>query len=157
MFDYSKQTCCVTGTGNISAIQHEQVKQQLEKEIELALKKGFRHFFLGLSGESGILIGQAILEVKKDYNDTTLEILLPYSGWAKEQAYSVQINILLQKSNGIHYACEDKFEDYLFIMNNQLIDICNRIIIIYDEKDDESTSLVRMARDIEMTVQEIKL
>ena len=157
MFDYSKQTCGVTGTGNISAIQHEQVKQQLEKEIELALKKGFRHFFLGLSGESGILFGQAILDVKRDYNDASFEILLPYRGWVKEQAQSEQINTLLQKSNGIHYACETKFEDYQFVMNNQLIDICNRIIVVYDEKDEESTSLVQIARDIEITVHEVKL
>lgn len=157
MFDYLKRTCCVTGTGIIPAILSEQVKQQLDKEIELALKAGFRYFFLGLSGESGLLFGQAILNAKSKYNDATFEVLLPYPGWVKEQERSGQMNTLLQKSNGIHYACETEFEDAIFVMNNQLIEMCNRIIVIYDEKDSESTSLAQLARDVEMVIQEIKL
>lgn len=157
MFDYSKRTCCVTGTGKIPDIQSVHVKQQLEKEIELTLKAGFRYFFLGLSGESGLLYGQVILDTKRNYNDASFEILLPYRGWVKEQEQSGQMNMLLQKSNGIHYACNTKFEDYIFVMNNQLIDMCNRIIVIYDKKDGERKSLVQLARDVEMVIREIKL
>lgn len=155
MRDYTKISCGVTGQAVIPTDKVEQVKHKIYTEIHNTLNAGYWHFFVGLTGESSLLFMETVLPVKEQYPDIIIEAMLPYKGWIEEQTEKERYLHALGQLNGINVCSDQNYGDSVYIVNNQLLDINNRLIAIYDGHDSNTKDIVDRAKEVEHEVREI--
>lgn len=155
--NFFDMACSVIGQGRISEKQAKQVRQLLDFEIEIAIKDGMRHFYLGVTGEASLIYGEAIARARKKNKGITFETLLPYNGWIKQQESPPHYYGMLQQTDGFGYLSPELCEQYIFLMNHELLDNSNWIIAVHDENDEEMKSIVDIAKGIGAIVHEVRI
>ena len=83
-------TCCFTGHRPHRLPWHEDewdVRCQnfiveLDRQVELAYRRGYRHFISGMAQGGDLLFAEAVLRLKERHDGILLEAAIPYAGQA---------------------------------------------------------------------------
>lgn len=82
------QTACFTGHREIPFFQKRRLKAKVKSAITDAIRNGYRYFGAGGALGFDMLAAQTVLELKADYPDIKLILVLPClnqtRGWAQE-------------------------------------------------------------------------
>lgn len=82
------QTACFTGHRKIPFFQKRRLKAKVKSAITDAIRNGYRYFGAGGALGFDMLAAQTVLELKADYPDIKLILVLPCfnqtRGWAQE-------------------------------------------------------------------------
>ncbi len=58
------------------------LKNRLAQALEEAYQAGYRHFLCGMAQGSDLYFGQAVLDLRQNHSDVTLEAAIPFTGQA---------------------------------------------------------------------------
>ena len=83
-------TCCFTGHRPHRLPWHEnewdgrcrRCAAELNRQVELAYRRGYRHFICGMAQGADLLFCEAVLRLKEEHPDVVLEAAIPYPGQA---------------------------------------------------------------------------
>jgi len=153
--DFKRISCGVTGQAKIPADKVETVRQKIHEELQHALKAGYKYFFVGFTGEASLLFLETAIPFRKQYPDISMEAMIPYKEWIDEQKEKGRYCRALNQSNGYKVCCNQDYGDNIFIVNNQLLDLCSRLIAIHDGQDTDTKQVVRLAKEMEQEAREI--
>ena len=78
-----EKTCCVTGHREIPINQIAYVREELQKQIQVAIQDGYTRFISGFVKGVDLLFAAIVVEEKKQYPNLMLEAALPYAGRLK--------------------------------------------------------------------------
>jgi len=153
--DFKSISCGVTGQAKIPADKVEPVKQKIHEELQRALKAGYKYFYAALSGEASLLFLETAIPFREQYPDVSIEAMLPYKEWVEEQNEKDRYYRALIQTNGYKVCCNQDYGDNIFIVNNQLLDLCSRLIAIHDGRDADTKQVAGLAKEMEQEVREI--
>ena len=83
-------TCCFTGhrphrlpwgEDELDA-RCQNFRTELDRQVSLAYRRGFRHFICGMAQGADMLFCQAVLDLKREHDDVILEAAIPHAGQA---------------------------------------------------------------------------
>lgn len=154
--DFQDVTCGVVGPIDFMA---EQIRPLIVNEVQQAIQDGFTIFQLAIVGRASLTIGNCILEAINGRDGISLELMVPFQGRVDltlEEAVS-QFNDLAQRSNGTNFVTDYPTPNTRLLLNNGILDLSNRLIAVYDGKDDEIKSIIHIAEDIETPVVKISI
>lgn len=140
-----EKTCCITGHRDIALDKLEYVGQELQREIDEALRDGYRTFITGFAQGTDLLFARLVEARRKDYPDIFLEAALPYAGRIKQLTRDEKAR--LNKCNGIKII-SDKYHSGCFMQRNRyLVQSSSRVIAVYDGRATGGTfQTIRFAR-----------
>ena len=139
------KTCCVTGHRDISIDKLEYVAQELRREIDEALRDGYRTFITGFAQGTDMLFARLVDARRGDYPDIFLEAALPYAGRTKQLTWDERER--LSKCNGIKIISEKYHPGCFFQRNRYLVHSSSRVIAVYDGREKGGTwQTIRFAR-----------
>lgn len=119
-----EQTACFTGHREIPLLQQLPLKKKLRRTIISSIEEGYR--FFGAGGALGFdtLAAKIVLDLKKDYPDIKLILVLPClnqtRGW-KEKDIEIYENIKSQ-ADKVVYTSEQYFRGCMQKRNRHLAD-----------------------------------
>lgn len=119
-----EQTACFTGHREIPALQLISLRRKLKRTIVSCIKDGYR--FFGAGGALGFdtLAAKTVLDLKKDYPDIKLILVLPClnqtRGW-KEADVETYEKIKAQ-ADKVVYTSEQYFRGCMQKRNRHLVD-----------------------------------
>ena len=125
-----KKSCSVTGHRQLKDNQIEFIRQELRREIELAIKEGYTHFISGFANGADIEYAAIVTEIKKDNPTITLEAALPYR--KRMNTKNKQFHELLNKCDKITIISEEYDKDCFYKRNSYMIANSERVIAVFD-------------------------
>jgi len=153
--DFKRLSCGVTGQAKIPADKVDTVRQKIHEELQHALNAGYKYFFVGFTGEASLLFLETAIPFREQYPDISMEAMIPYKEWTDKQKEKGRYCRALNQSNGYKVCCNQDYGDNIFIVNNQLLDLCSRLIAIHDGQDTDTKQVVGLAKELEQEVREI--
>lgn len=150
------RTCCVTGHRDIPVGQVDFVKQELKKEIELAIADGFTHFISGFAEGVDIFFAEIVAELCKKRKELSLEGDIPYRGrlWRLEKGKETKR--LLDVCAAITVISEEYVPDVYSRRNWYMVERSERVIAVYDgRKTGGTAATIRMAEKKERELRKI--
>ena len=118
------QTCCFTGHRIIPLDQLESVTQRLRDAVIASIKEGY--LYLGAGGALGFdtLAAQTVLDLKKDYPQIKLILVLPCRtqtrGWKQEDIE--EYNRIMKAADKVVYTSQDYYSGCMHKRNRHLVD-----------------------------------
>ena len=125
-----KKSCSVTGHRQLKDNQIEFIRQELRREIELAIKEGYTNFMSGFANGADIEYAVIVAELKKDNPIITLEAALPYR--KRMNTKNKQFRELLDKCDMITVTSEEYSKSCFQKRNYYMIANSERIIAVFD-------------------------
>lgn len=149
-----RQTCCFTGHREIPMEQYENIIKQLKLQIITLIHQDVIYFLTGGALGFDTLAAQTILELKKDYPQIKLILILP----CKNQTLGWSLSNV-EKYEKIKKACDKYFyisdvytRNCMYERNRYLVD-CSNYCICYLTKPSGGTAYtVRYAKKNGLTV-----
>lgn len=119
-----EQTVCFTGHRKIPSFQRLSIRRKLKKTLVTLIEQGYR--FFGAGGALGFdtLAAQTVLDLKKDFPQIKLILVLPCVSQADRWAESdkaVYENIK-SKADKVVYTSQEYTRDCMFKRNRHLVD-----------------------------------
>lgn len=140
-----EKTCCITGHRDISLDKVEHVGRELQREIDEALRDGYRTFITGFAQGTDMLFARLVDMRRKEYPDIFLEAALPYAGRIKQLTRDEKDR--LHKCDGIKIICEKYHPGCFMQCNLYLVHSSSRVIAVYDGREKGGTlQTIRFAR-----------
>ena len=117
-------SCCFTGHRKIELCDREIISKILKEEIVNCINNGITRFYAGGALGFDTLAAEAVLEVKKDYKEAELHIIIPCRnqprGWSEED---VRIyNDLLEKADNVSCLSEKYYNGCMQVRNRYMVD-----------------------------------
>ena len=143
------KTCCFTGH-RIIKITPELV-QRLKDTIIKLIEHGVTDFYNGGAIGFDMLAAETIIELKAEYSDIKLHLLLPcppeeqVKGWNKAQI--ARYNKILQAADRITVLAEHYTDDCMKRRNERLVELTDCCICYCTNPRSGTGQTVRMARD----------
>lgn len=149
--DIKAKSCCVTGHREIPAEKMDYVKQELKREVQVALEDGYKVFLTGFADGVDIIFAWCVIERRDEYPDIFLEAVMPFANRVKRLKKDERE--LLSQCNGVKVICEKYQRDCYFQRNRYMVQQSSRIIAVYDGRGDGGTLLTMdyaraMGRDL---------
>lgn len=118
------QTCCFTGHRKIPLDQLESVTQRLRDAVIASIKDGYLYFGAGGALGFDTLAAQTVLNLKKDYPQIKLILVLPCKtqarGWKQEVIE--EYNRILKAADKVVYTSQDYYSGCMHKRNRHLVD-----------------------------------
>lgn len=118
------QTCCFTGHRKIPLDQLESVTQRLRDAVIASIKDGYLYFGAGGALGFDTLAAQTVLNLKKDYPQIKLILVLPCKtqarGWKQEDIE--EYNRILKAADKVVYTSQDYYSGCMHKRNRHLVD-----------------------------------
>ena len=118
------QTCCFTGHRKIPLDQLESVTQRLRDAVIASIKEGYLYFGAGGALGFDTLAAQTVLNLKKDYPQIKLILVLPCKtqarGWKQEVIE--EYNRILKAADKVVYTSQDYYNGCMHKRNRHLVD-----------------------------------
>lgn len=118
------QTCCFTGHRKIPLDQLESVTQRLRDAVIASIKDGYLYFGAGGALGFDTLAAQTILDLKKDYPQIKLILVLPCKtqarGWKQEDIE--EYNRIMKAADKVVYTSQDYYSGCMHKRNRHLVD-----------------------------------
>jgi len=140
-----EKTCCITGHRDISLDKVEYVGRELQREIDEALRDGYRTFITGFAQGTDMLFARLVDMRRGDYPDIFLEAALPYAGRTKQLTRDERER--LSRCDEIKIISEKYHSGCFFQRNRYLVHSSSRVIAVYDGREEGGTwQTIRFAR-----------
>lgn len=153
--DYMDITCGVNGQSKIPDEKENQVKQVVFEEAIKAITGGYKIFQLGIVGPASLLYGSAIIEAIAERDGVSLEVVLPYPGWIDDQDDAPLYNAFLKTADGFCYADTCHSPTWEMVVNNCVLDLSAMMIAVHDGNNEEVSSILRIAEEIQTPVAKV--
>ena len=118
------QTCCFTGHRKIPLDQLESVTQRLRDAVIASIKDGYLYFGAGGALGFDTLAAQTVLNLKKDYQQIKLILVLPCKtqtrGWKQEDIE--EYNRIMKAADKVVYTSQDYYNGCMHKRNRHLVD-----------------------------------
>lgn len=118
------QTCCFTGHRKIPLDQLESVTQRLRDAVIASIKDGYLYFGAGGALGFDTLAAQTVLNLKEDYPQIKLILVLPCKtqarGWKQEVIE--EYNRILKAADKVVYTSQDYYSGCMHKRNRHLVD-----------------------------------
>ena len=143
------QTCCFTGHRIIKITP--ELTQRLRDSIIEVIKQGVTAFYDGGACGFDMLAAEAVIELKAEYSDITLHLLLPcppeeqVKGWNKAQI--VRYEKLVNAADSVTVLSEHYNPDCMKQRNKRLVELADCCICYCRDLRSGTGQTVRMARD----------
>ena len=120
----TNQTCCFTGHRKIPLDQLESVTQRLRDAVIASIKDGYLYFGAGGALGFDTLAAQTVLNLKKDYPQIKLILVLPCRtqsrGWKQEDIE--EYNRIMKAADKVVYTSQDYYNGCMHKRNRHLVD-----------------------------------
>jgi uncharacterized phage-like protein YoqJ len=137
--------CCVTGHRELPIGRHEYVKEELRREILLAINNGYTHFISGMAKGVDIYFASIVAELKAKYSNITLEAAIPHRKRLDTKDKAFQRLIAL--CDTVHVTAEKYGNGAYMKRNMYMVDKSGRVIAVYDGRLHGGTEFtIRYAR-----------
>lgn len=119
------KTCCFTGHRRIDDKDKEAIKAKLKTAIILLIENGVLYFGAGGALGFDTLAAMTVLELKKDYPDIKLILVLPCKNqtlyWSNKKDIEIY-NYIKERADKIVYTSEFYESGCMFKRNRHLVD-----------------------------------
>lgn len=151
------KTCCMIGYQVIPSDKQEEVRQELEKEVKMALEDGYRTFLTEFTGDVvGMLSIQCVTEQSDQYPDIFLEAAIPHFGNYERFDRSTWEQV--SKCNGIKFLCEKYQNKYPLSVTRYMMGQSSRVIIVWSGQFNHDIAYAMdYARTIELDLRIIEI
>ena len=150
------QTCCFTGHRRIPLDQLESVTQRLRDAVIASIKDGYLYFGAGGALGFDTLAAQTVLDLKKDYPQIKLILVLPCKtqarGWKQEDIE--EYNRIMKGADKVVYTSQDYYNGCMHKRNRHrhLVDNSSRCICFLTEKTGGTFYTVNYASEHGLTI-----
>ena len=124
------QTCCFTGHRKIPLDQLESVTQRLRDAVIASIKDGYLYFGAGGALGFDTLAAQTVLDLKKDYPQIKLILVLPCKtqtrGWKQEDIE--EYNRIMKAADKVVYTSQDYYSGCMQKRNRHLVNNSSKCI-----------------------------
>ena len=118
------QTACFTGHREIPFFQKRRLKAKVKSAITDAIRNGYRYFGAGGALGFDMLAAQTVLELKADYPDIKLILVLPClnqtRGWAQEDVKEYER--IKAAADKVTYISKEDYNGCMHKRNRHLVD-----------------------------------
>lgn len=118
------QTACFTGHREIPFFQKRRLKAKVKSAITDAIGNGYRYFGAGGALGFDMLAAQTVLELKADYPDIKLILVLPClnqtRGWAQEDVKEYER--IKAAADKVTYISKEYYNGCMHKRNRHLVD-----------------------------------
>ena len=143
------QTCCFTGHRKIPLDQLESVTQRLRDAVIASIKDGYQYFGAGGALGFDTLAAQTVLNLKKDYQQIKLILVLPCKtqtrGWKQEDIE--EYNRILKAADKVVYTSQDYYNGCMHKRNRHLVDNSSLCICYLTEQTGGTAYTINYARN----------
>ena len=144
------QTCCFTGHRRIQLDQLESVTQRLRDAVIASIKDGYLYFGAGGALGFDTLAAQTVLDLKKDYPQIKLILVLPCRtqsrGWKQEDIE--EYNRIMKAADKVVYTSQDYNNGCMHKRNRHLVDNSSLCICYLTERTGGTAYTVDYARKV---------
>lgn len=148
------QTCCFTGHRKIPLDQLESVTKRLRDVVIASIKDGYLYFGAGGALGFDTLAAQTVLDLKKDYPQIKLILVLPCKtqtrGWNQEDIE--EYNRIMKTADKVVYTSQDYYNGCMHKRNHHLVDNSSRCICFLTEKTGGTFYTVNYASEHGLTI-----
>lgn len=143
-----EKTCCFTGHRNIPLLKRKAVAQRLKDELMALVNNGYQYFGAGGALGFDTLAAQTVLELRKQYPDIKLILVLPCEtqtrGW-KEKDIEIYEEIKGQ-ADKVVYTSKEYTRGCMHKRNRHLVDNSSICIAYLTEQSGGTAYTVDYAR-----------
>ena len=133
-----ERTAFFSGHRDIPDDQIAYVKEELRKEIHLAIQDGYTHFISGSAGSSDLYAASIVVELREENSDITLEAAIPHRERLETKKEDFQR--LIKLCDKIHVCSEFFHKKSYFERNMYMANKSKRLIAVYDGRNGGGTS-----------------
>lgn len=136
-----RQTACFTGHRTISPSAYQPIRIRIREALVEAIKNGYRFFGSGGALGFDMLAAQAVLELKEEYPEIRLILVLPCLSQAKYWKIEDmrKYEQIKKDADKIVYVSKEYNRDCMFKRNRHLIDNSS-LCICYLKKETGGTA-----------------
>lgn len=132
------KSCCITGHRDIPVDKVNYVKDELRKQILIAIQDGYTHFISGFAGGSDLYFASIVAELKEENSKITLEAAIPFRKRLETKDEDFQRLIKLCDKKEV---CAESFhKNCYFIRNMYMVNQSKRVIAVYDGREGGGTA-----------------
>ena len=151
------QTCCFTGHRKIPLDQLESVTQRLRDAVIASIKDGYLYFGAGGALGFDTLAAQTVLDLKKDYPQIKLILVLPCKtqarGWKQKDIE--EYNRIMKAADKVVYTSQDYYNGCMHKRNRHLVDNSSLCICYLNSNTGGTTYTVDYAKSVGCRVSNI--
>lgn len=148
------QTCCFTGHRKIPLDQLESVTQRLRDAVIASIKDGYLYFGAGGALGFDTLAAQVVLNLKKDYPNIKLILVLPCKtqtrGWKQEDIE--EYNRIMKAADKVVYTSHNYYNGCMQKRNRHLVDYSSLCICYLNETTGGTAYTVEYAKKNNLTI-----
>lgn len=148
------QTCCFTGHRKIPLDQLESVTQRLRDAVIASIKDGYLYFGAGGALGFDTIAAQTILELKKDYPQIKLILVLPCKtqtrGWRQEDIE--EYNRIMKDADKVVYTSHNYYNGCMQKRNRYLVDYSSLCICYLNKTTGGTAYTVEYAKKSKLTI-----
>ena len=130
------------------------LKAKLRAAVESAIHEGMEHFICGMAEGCDLYFCEAVLALREDHPDITLEAAVPFAGQAEHwgAAQRQRYESLLARCDTVTVLQEHYSPGCMMKRNRYMVDHADLIIACYDGKSGGTLNTLRYAieRDIQI-------
>ena len=123
------------------------LKQRIYDTVEAVYTAGIRHFICGMAEGCDLYFCQAVLELRSEHPDVTLEAAVPFEGQADKwpKAERERYNRLLIECDTVTLLQEEYSPGCMMKRNRYMVDHSQLIIACYDGQSGGTLNTLRYA------------
>lgn len=148
------QTCCFTGHRKIPLDQLESVTQRLRDAVIASIKDGYLYFGAGGALGFDTLAAQTVLDLKKDYPQIKLILVLPCKtqtrGWKQEDIE--EYNRIMKAADKVVYTSQDYYNGCMQKRNRHLVNYSSLCICYLNKSAGGTAYTVECAKKNKLTI-----
>lgn len=148
MISIKDQTACFTGHRKIPFLQKRKVKKRIKQVLIEAIEQGYRYFGDGGALGFDLLAAQTVLELKREYPEIKLILVLPCQdqkrGWA--QADIEEYERIKAAADKLVFTSKEYYSGCMHKRNRHLVDNSSLCICYLTEQSGGTAYTVDYAR-----------
>lgn len=143
-----EQTACFTGHRTIPFFQTKIIKIRIKQALVKAIEQGYRYFGAGGALGFDTLAAQTVLEVKKEYPEIKLILVLPCENQTKgwEQNDIEEYERIIAAADKVVYTSKAYYSGCMYKRNRHLVDNSSLCICYLTEQSGGTAYTVSYAQ-----------
>lgn len=123
-------------------------KERLYGTIEILIQQGYRHFISGGAQGMDIMAAEAVLCLKEQCPDVTLEMAIPFDGQADkwDESYRARWQQCIDHADMITVISHEYTKRCMFARNRYMVTQADLLLACYDGKEGGTQQTVEYAR-----------
>lgn len=149
-----EQSCLFTGHRDIPEQDIAEIKEKTKKTIISLIEKGVIYYGAGGARGFDTIAAETVLELKKDYSQIKLVLILPChdqtKGWLEEDVR--KYNAIMEKADKVVYVAEQYFRGCMHVRNRYLVDNSHYCICYLTQNSGGTEYTVKYAKRCELMI-----